>query len=133
MVRPRLRRRVSGKFDITYFKPAGIRVCDLQCVYLTLDELEAIRLTDFEQLYQAQAAEEMKVSRQTLGNILKSARKKIAEALIQGKAIRIEGGSVNLFCNRFYCPKCDNTFETDASEKSCPECDSKNVEEIMDK
>jgi len=62
----------------------------LETVELAKDELEAIRLTDLEGHYQEQAAEQMGVSRQTLGNILKRAHKKIAEALIQGKAIQLE-------------------------------------------
>jgi predicted DNA-binding protein (UPF0251 family) len=61
---------------------------------MTLDELEAIRLTDLEGLYQEQAAVALGVSRQTLGNILKSAHAKVAEALVQAKALRIEGGTV---------------------------------------
>lgn len=63
---------------------------ELEAVELAADELEAIRLTDLEGLYQEQAAEQMGVSRQTLGNILKRAHKKVAEALVQGKAIGIE-------------------------------------------
>lgn len=62
----------------------------LETVELAKDELEAIRLTDLEGLYQEQAAEQMGVSRQTLGNILKRAHKKIAEALIEGKALQLE-------------------------------------------
>ena len=58
-------------------------------VALSLDELEAMRLTDIEDLYQADAAEKMGVSRQTLGNILARAHKKVATALIEGKALRI--------------------------------------------
>lgn len=63
---------------------------DLEAVELAADELEAIRLTDLEGLYQERAAEMMGVSRQTLGLILKRAHKKVAEALVQGKAICIE-------------------------------------------
>ena len=62
----------------------------LETVELAKDELEAIRLTDLEGLYHEPAAKQMGVSRQTLGNILKRAHKKIAEALIQGKAIQLE-------------------------------------------
>lgn len=62
----------------------------LETIELATDELEAVRLTDLEGLYQEQAAEQMGVSRQTLGLILKRAHKKIAEALIQGKAIQLE-------------------------------------------
>lgn len=62
----------------------------LEIVALAKDELEAVRLTDLEGLYQEQAAKQMGVSRQTLGNILKRAHRKIAEALIEGKAIQLE-------------------------------------------
>ncbi len=63
---------------------------ELESVELAADELEAIRLTDLEGMYQEQAAEQMGVSRQTLGAILKRAHKKVAEALVLGKAIGIE-------------------------------------------
>jgi uncharacterized protein len=62
----------------------------LEEVCLSLDELEAIRLADFEGLYHEEAAGRMKVSRQTLGRILSQARRKVAEALIEGKALKIE-------------------------------------------
>lgn len=62
----------------------------LESIELAADELEAVRLSDLEGLYQEQAAEQMGVSRQTLGNILKRAHKKIAEALIEGKALQLE-------------------------------------------
>jgi predicted DNA-binding protein (UPF0251 family) len=66
----------------------------LEVVSLGHDELEALRLADFEGLYQADVAERMGVSRQTVGNILKEARRKVAEALLREKAIRVEGGPV---------------------------------------
>lgn len=62
----------------------------LRMVELAPDELEAVRLTDLEGMYQEQAAEQMRVSRQTLGNILKRARRKIAGALIEGQAIQLK-------------------------------------------
>ncbi len=65
----------------------------LEAVELAADELEAIRLADFEGLYQEQAAEQMGVSRQTFGLIVTRAHKKVAEALTQGKAICVEGGN----------------------------------------
>jgi predicted DNA-binding protein (UPF0251 family) len=78
---------------IASFQPAGVPDTDQKTVILTIEELEAIRLVDFEGMYQQEAALEMGVSRKTLWNDLKSGRKKIAEALINGWAIRIEGGS----------------------------------------
>jgi predicted DNA-binding protein (UPF0251 family) len=66
----------------------------LEEVNLALDELEAVRLADLEGLYQEDAAKKMNISRQTFGNIVNSAHKKIADALLNGKALKIEGGVV---------------------------------------
>ena len=66
----------------------------LEEINLTLDELEAIRLADFDGLYQEDAAKKMNISRQTFGNIINSAHKKIADALINAKALKIEGGNI---------------------------------------
>jgi len=68
----------------------------LEIVILTLDEIEALRLADLNGLYQEQAAAEMKVSRATFARIVESARRKVADALTGGKALRLEGGSVAL-------------------------------------
>lgn len=102
------------------FKPVGFPMEELEKVILSLDEYEALRLADFEELYQEIAAEKMNVSRQTFGNIVKSARKKVAEALITGKAILIEGGDVTILNKP--CPKCRKNM------KSCPKCEDKNNE-----
>jgi predicted DNA-binding protein (UPF0251 family) len=72
-----------------YFKPQNIPAAELTEVILEVDELEAVRLADMEGNYQADAAKQMGISRQTFGNIIFSARAKIAEALIKGKALRI--------------------------------------------
>jgi predicted DNA-binding protein (UPF0251 family) len=95
MTRPFINRKISSNFDVTYFKPRGIPLRILDEVCIGVDEMEAIRLADKEGLYQADAAKQMGVSRQTFGNIIKSAHEKLAEALIEGKAIKIEGGPVN--------------------------------------
>jgi predicted DNA-binding protein (UPF0251 family) len=92
MPRPRLCRRIWNKPDVTYFKPAGIRMIELEEINLTMDELEAIRLKDFLGLEQIDAAKKMNISQPTLHRLLQSARKKVADALINGKAIKIEGG-----------------------------------------
>ena len=96
MPRPRRFRRVGCEPVSNYFKPRGIPLSTLQIANLTIDELEAIRLADLEGLYQAQAAEKMNVSRQTFGRIIESAHKKIADALVNGKALSIEGGDVEI-------------------------------------
>jgi predicted DNA-binding protein (UPF0251 family) len=69
---------------------------ELQCVELTVDELEAIRLADCECLYQEEAARRMNVSRQTFGRILDAARGKVADAIVHGKALSIQGGPVEI-------------------------------------
>lgn len=93
MPRPIKCRRVCCSPEIFYFKPAGIPLHVLDQVELTVEELEALRLKDLEGLHQAQGAVQMNVSRPTFQRILTSARRKTAEALSQGKAIRINGGS----------------------------------------
>jgi len=96
MPRPRHCRRVSQLPLATYYKPRGIPLSVLEEIILTVDEFEAIRLTDLEGLYQAQAAEKMSISRQTLGRILESAHRKIADALVNGKALLIKGGPIEI-------------------------------------
>ena len=93
MVRPRRGRRVSVKFESDFFKPANIRLKDLAQVNLFHEEIEAVRLKDFLGIEQKEAAMKMGVSQSTFHRILVEARKKIADALINGKAIKIEGGN----------------------------------------
>lgn len=94
MPRPRRCRKIRCNPDTNYFKPRGIPVDMLEEINLTLDELEAIRLADFDNLYQEDAAKKMNISRQTFGNIIERAHKKIADALLNAKALKIEGGIV---------------------------------------
>ena len=89
MARPIKERQIHCVPVANYFKPAGIPLRDLEEIVLGLDEIEAMRLTDIEKLYQQDAAERMGVSRQTIGNMLKSAHQKVADALLNGKALRI--------------------------------------------
>lgn len=93
MARPRLCRRVRFRPGVTYFKPAGVRMVELEETILGIDEYEAVRLKDLEGLEQEQAAKRMGISRPTFQRLLSSARKKIAEAIIKGKALRVEGGN----------------------------------------
>jgi predicted DNA-binding protein (UPF0251 family) len=90
MSRPKKCRNIRCKPGAYYFKPRGIPLIELQEIVLGIDEFEAVRLADHKGLYHAAAAAEMKISRATFGRILTQARKKIAEALIQGKALKIE-------------------------------------------
>jgi predicted DNA-binding protein (UPF0251 family) len=89
MSRPIKPRKLSFDPNVTYFKPRAVPLSSLKEVNLRADELEAIKFCDLENLSQVKAAKEMKISQSTLGRILCSARKKIAQALIKGKAIKI--------------------------------------------
>lgn len=93
MVRPCRRRRVRGNPNSSYFKPAGIRMIDLEESELSLSEFEALRLVDLGDVSQDDAGEKMQVSQSTLSRILKSGRKKVADAIVNGKAIRISEGN----------------------------------------
>lgn len=96
MPRPFRCRRIRCNPDTNYFKPRGVPLEMLEEVNLALDELEAIRLADFDGLYQEEAAKKMNISRQTFGNIINSAHNKIADALLHAKALRIKGGFVKI-------------------------------------
>jgi predicted DNA-binding protein (UPF0251 family) len=90
MSRPKKERCIRCQPNALYFKPRGIPLIQLEEVGLSLDELEAIRLADYDGLYHEQAAEKMNISRPTFGRILGEARRKLAEVLVEGKALRIE-------------------------------------------
>ena len=89
-------RQIGFKPCADYFKPAGIPFRLLDEITLMLDELEALRLADLNGMYQEQAAQRMKISRPTFARIVEAARRKVADALIHGKALRLEGGIVEI-------------------------------------
>jgi uncharacterized protein len=89
MPRPTCPRRIRHTPPSDYFKPAGVPLRDLREITLAPDEMESIRLADHEDLYNVDAAERMGVSRQTFDRIVRRARRKIAEALVLGQALRI--------------------------------------------
>jgi len=88
--RPKKYRCVRCRPDSTYFKPRAIPLTELEEVAVSMDEIEALRLADYEGLYHQDAAARMKISRQTFGRILNEARREVAECLLKGKALRIE-------------------------------------------
>ena len=89
MVRPRLCRRIRFNPNITYFKPQGVPMRYLEIIELTTEEAEALRLRNMKDLEQEEAAKKMNTSQSTFQRILSSAYKKVTEALIEGKAIKI--------------------------------------------
>jgi predicted DNA-binding protein (UPF0251 family)/predicted Fe-Mo cluster-binding NifX family protein len=96
MPRPRFRRNIGFLPSVTYFKPAGVRLSDLEEVVIQHDEVEAIRLKNLLRLPQEEAARQMNVSQPTFHRLLLSAHEKMADAVVNGKALRIEGGNVNV-------------------------------------
>lgn len=125
-------RRVDFLPQVTYFKPAGIRLAHLEEVRLCVEEAEAIRLKDIEGLEQDECARKMNVSRTTFARILLSARRKMADALLNGKAIRIEGGNFEMAVRRFRCEQgheWEVPFEIMIKEppELCPTCNTPNI------
>jgi uncharacterized protein len=131
MTRPCVFRKVYETPHASCFKPRGVPMSALETVQLGLDELEAVRLADLEGLYQEAAAEKMGVSRQTFGNIVAAARKKIADALVNAKALMVEGGPVTVVGREFSCRACTTVWVVACSEprpESCPKCGSTEIQ-----
>ncbi|MBF0507487.1 MAG: DUF134 domain-containing protein [Deltaproteobacteria bacterium] len=129
MPRPKCCRRISGLVNSYIFKPTGpVDSSFKEEVVLTIDELEAIRLADLEDLYQEQAAEMMNISRQTFGRIVDAAHKKIAQALINGLPLRINGNEDAMGRNiHFVCHNCRYSWESvhgTVTPTACPACQS---------
>ena len=131
MARPFKSRRICCSPDSNYFKPAGVPMGVLEEISLTMDEFEALRLADLEGLYHESAAQEMNVSRQTFGNIIASARRKMADCIVNTKAIKIEGGIFTMESERtFVCAQCQHEWQVPFGTQrphKCPECESRDI------
>lgn len=125
MPRPPKFRTIEGGPSVTYFKPRGVPARLLETVVLGLDELEAIRLADLEELYQAEAAVRMKISRPTFGRLVAQARKKVADALFHGKALVFEGGAVSMGdADWFECGGCGRRWIPPVESPEPAACDA---------
>jgi len=146
MSRPRRFRKVCFEPNVTYFKPAGVRMIDLEESILNVDEFEAVRLKDLGGLDENTAAKKMNISQPTFNRLIASARKKIADAIVNGKAIKIEGGVYKMvgfgrgrggrgrMGGQFaagpggtcVCPKCKHTVPHQVGipcyQMKCPKC-----------
>ena len=153
MSRPRRFRRVRFQPGVTYFKPRGVETRNLEESVITIDEIEAIRLKDYEGLDQEKSAKKMNISQPTFHRLLLSTRKKIADALVNGKALKIEGGVYKMVrlgrgqgagrggrgrqsggfglgpAGQCVCPKCGkvvtHTIGTPCFEMMCSDCKTK--------
>ena len=136
MVRPQKNRRVAFNPEISYFKPRGIPMMQLQEVRLTVDEREAIRLSDLLGMSHEEAGRCMGVSRATFGRIIQNGRRAIADALINGKAINVEGGNYRIVSETriFKCNGCSHVWEEQKGTgrpRQCPICKQNDLHRIL--
>lgn len=103
------------------FHPIGNQRHEKEVITLFLEEYETIRLLDYDSLSQAEAAKVMQVSRPTLTRIYQSARNKVAQALVEGSIVQIQGGHSVLSDTWSHCPNCDSRY-SNHNAKQCPLC-----------
>lgn len=121
MPRPIRKRKIGYIPNAKIFKPVGVPMKELEEIIVNLEELEALRLKDLEGLDQEEAAGRMDISRPTFQRILKNIYGKMADALINGKAIKLEGGNY-IYEKKALCKKCSKGLNED-EEEFCPKCD----------
>lgn len=129
-------RQVTSVPAVRLFKPAGIPAATLDVVTLSLEEIESIRLKDMDALHQEECARRMQVSRATFHTILRSARQKVADALLNGKAIQMQGGVFALPGGRFRCRRDGNEWDLPPGplpgvrSVACPTCRGTEVQPV---
>lgn len=130
MARPEKKRHTRCKPASHYFKPRGIPISELEEVELAKDELESIRLADLNGLFQEDAAEKMNISRATFGRIIMRAHQKIADAIINGKAINIQQDYPHLLkeIRKNTCSNCGKKYRNQNKKNFCKKCLTTNKE-----
>ncbi len=136
MVRPQKDRMVAYNPEISYFKPRGIPMMRLEEVRLTVDEREAIRLSDLLGMSHEDAGQRMGVSRATFGRIIQHARGVVADALINGKAINVGGGNYRIVDHNriFRCKNCEHVWEEakgTGRPRHCPACKKDDFQRLL--
>lgn len=126
------KRRVNQPPNFQYFKPGGIPRRLLKSMTLTVDEYEAIRLADYQGLEHLQAAAEMAISRPTFTRLIEKARHKIAQAIVDGMELIVEGGNIEFANTLHRCRDCGEEQILPVREHitDCTECGSENVEDV---
>ncbi|NLX66064.1 MAG: DUF134 domain-containing protein [Bacteroidales bacterium] len=115
------------------YKPFGIPIRQLESVTLLFEEFEAIRLVDYEDLSQEEAAVKMDISRPTFTRLINQARKKVAKAFVESRAILMEGGNYVIEDFWYKCQKCNETMTTLKQAKQCRNCDSEDIVQLNKK
>ncbi len=134
MPRPRKWRRLRHEPQPAIFKPVGLPLEKLERVTLLHEELEALRLADLEGQHQADAADQMSVSRSTFQRLVTEARRKVTLALVNGAALQIEGGTFRVAVIRWHCAECGHDWDIIhgsglGQPESCPRCSSTTIRE----
>ena len=127
MPRPRRKRTIGAPPVMEGFKPFGIPINDIEPIVLLFEEYESIRLADYEGLNHEQAAERMNVSRATFTRIYEQARRNIAKAFIEGKAVFIEGGDYHSDDFWYRCDSCMKVTISSSRLNKCNYCQSGNI------
>jgi len=129
MSRPQNNRVVHEPPIFTDFKPIGVKGISLELITLSLDEFEAFRLADHLGLSHEEASEEMEISRPTFTRLIEQARKKIADFIMNGKMLSIDGGNIHFRNNIIKCQSCGHMFKTNFTDviTECPACHSTNL------
>jgi uncharacterized protein len=120
-------RRIKMPPAMEGFKPFGVPMRELESVDLLYEEYEALRLADYENLTQEEAAKKMNISRPTFTRLYDKARKSIAKAFVEGKAIIIKGGTYITDDYWYRCDDCHETIVSDHAVNQCRKCDSDNI------
>lgn len=134
MPRPKRIRKMTNPPHFKGFRPIGLPE-ENNPVVLNYEEYEAIRLSDYEFHGQVKAAQIMEISRPTYARIYESARRKVAQAFVLGKAIVFEGGKVYFDSDWYRCKSCSCWFnhpEKETKVKNCALCGSSDIEQCND-
>ena len=129
MPRPTKNRMVQNPPMFNAFKPMGVPGRNMEEITLTLDEYEALRLADYLQLSHEESAIEMEISRSTFSRLIEKSRKKVAQMMVNGKMLVIDGGDIHFKSNLIKCQNCGQIFKTHMGVvmSKCPECNSINL------
>lgn len=129
---PYRKRRIQMPPRFGHFKPAGVPRRLLKRIELTLDEYEAIRLADYDGLEHLEAAEQMNISRSTFTRLIEKARHKVAEVVVDGREMVIEGGNIDLVNTLLRCVDCGELTPgpVESEAKKCRDCGSENFEDL---
>lgn len=131
MPRPKKVRKICNPPKMQGFKPFGINSCNIEHIILQYDEYETIKLVNYDNLSQEDAADSMQISRPTLTRIYNSALIKIALAFVEGKSIFIKGGVFELEKDWFKCKKCFKLIEGHENHVKCLGCNRYGTDELV--